>query len=62
MPMKPRWSAFTVTTRWIWRADLIDGEVRFFGLQSPGLSLEGCDLHRRLLKEYEKAHAVAVNP
>ena len=42
--------------------DLIDGEVRFFGLQSPGLNLEGCDLHRRLLKEYEKAHAVAVNP
>ena len=42
--------------------DLIDGEVRFFGLQSPGLNLEGCDLHQRLLKEYEKAHAVAVNP
>jgi ribosomal protein S12 methylthiotransferase accessory factor len=38
-------------------ADLIDGEVRFFGLQSPGLNLEGCDLHQRLLKQYEKAHA-----
>ena len=37
--------------------DLIDGEVRFFGLQSPGLNLEGCDLHQRLLKQYEKAHA-----
>ena len=41
--------------------DLIDGDLRFFGLQSPGLNLEGCDLHQRLLKEYEKAHAVAVN-
>ena len=37
--------------------DLIDGEVRFFDLVSPGLALNGCDLHRRLLKEYEKAHA-----
>ena len=43
-------------------SDLIDGEVRFFGLKSPGLSLEGCDLHQRLIKEYEKAHAVVVNP
>ncbi|MBK7649060.1 MAG: YcaO-like family protein [Betaproteobacteria bacterium] len=37
--------------------DLIDGEVRFFGLASPGLALEGCDLHQRLLQEYEKASA-----
>ena len=37
--------------------DLIDGEIRFLGLQSPGLNLEGCDLHQRLLKQYEKAHA-----
>ena len=41
--------------------DLIDGEVRFFGLKSPGLTLEGCDLHQRLLKEYEKAHLPTVN-
>ncbi|MDD2744049.1 MAG: 30S ribosomal protein S12 methylthiotransferase accessory factor YcaO [Rhodocyclaceae bacterium] len=41
--------------------DLIDGEVRFFGLKSPGLNLEGCDLHQRLLQEYEKAHSVTVN-
>lgn len=41
--------------------DLIDGEIRFFGLQSPGLNLEGCELHQRLLAEYEKAHAAAVN-
>jgi ribosomal protein S12 methylthiotransferase accessory factor len=36
--------------------DLIDGEVRFFGLVSPGLDLEGCDLHQRLLGEYLKVH------
>lgn len=41
--------------------DLIDGDVRFFGLQSPGLDLEGCDLHQRLLKEYAKTHAAAVD-
>ena len=41
--------------------DLIDGDLRFFGLCSPGLQLEGCELHQRLLKEYEKAHNVAVN-
>ncbi|MGE5470839.1 MAG: 30S ribosomal protein S12 methylthiotransferase accessory factor YcaO [Bacteroidota bacterium] len=40
--------------------DLIDGEIRFFGLKSPGLDLEGCDLHQRLLAEYEKAHAMAL--
>lgn len=37
-------------------SDLIDGEVRFFGLASPGLGLDGCELHRRLLAEYAKAH------
>jgi ribosomal protein S12 methylthiotransferase accessory factor len=37
--------------------DLIDGEVRFFGLQSPGLTLQGCELHQRLLGEYAKVHA-----
>jgi ribosomal protein S12 methylthiotransferase accessory factor len=36
--------------------DLIDGEVRFFGLVSPGLELAGCDLHQRLLGEYLKVH------
>ena len=48
--------------------DLIDGEIRFFGLQSPGLALQGCELHQRLLAEYTKmqnakAHAAnsAVN-
>lgn len=37
-------------------ADLIDGEVRFFGIKSPGLNLAGCELHQRLLAEYAKAH------
>lgn len=41
--------------------DLIDGEVRFFGLASPGLELAGCALHQSLLAEYAKAHPVAVN-
>jgi ribosomal protein S12 methylthiotransferase accessory factor len=41
--------------------DLIDGELRFFGVPSPGLDLDGCDLHRRLLGEYAKAHAPAVD-
>jgi ribosomal protein S12 methylthiotransferase accessory factor len=38
---------------------MLDGDVRFFGLVSPGLALAGCDLHQRLLKEYDKAHATA---
>ena len=25
------------------------------------LGLEGCDLHQRLIKQYEKVHATAVN-
>ena len=41
--------------------DLIDGEIRFFGLQSPGMNLEGCDLHQRLLKQYKKVHNATVN-
>jgi ribosomal protein S12 methylthiotransferase accessory factor len=39
---------------------MLDGEIRFFGLVSPGLALTGCDLHQRLLKEYEKAQASAA--
>jgi ribosomal protein S12 methylthiotransferase accessory factor len=39
---------------------MLDGDVRFFGLVSPGLDLAGCDLHQRLLKEYDKAHATAA--
>ena len=40
--------------------DLIDGEVRFFGLVSPGPDLDGCKLHRRLLAEYAKVHPGVV--
>ncbi|HJW24116.1 MAG TPA: 30S ribosomal protein S12 methylthiotransferase accessory factor YcaO [Rhodocyclaceae bacterium] len=40
--------------------DLIDREVRFFGLASPGLGLHGCQLHQRLLAEYAKAHPAAA--
>ena len=35
---------------------LLDGEERFFGQPSPGLDLEGCDMHRRLLDAYAKLH------
>ena len=41
--------------------DMIDGDLRFFGLQSPGLNLEGCAMHQCLLKQYEKAHPNAVD-
>jgi ribosomal protein S12 methylthiotransferase accessory factor len=40
--------------------DLIDGDLRFFGLPSPGLDLAGCALHQRLLGEYAKVHAAAL--
>jgi len=41
-------------------SDLIDGEVRFFGLKSPGMDLAGCELHQSLLGEYAKAHAMEL--
>ncbi|HUW51530.1 MAG TPA: 30S ribosomal protein S12 methylthiotransferase accessory factor YcaO [Sulfuricella sp.] len=37
---------------------LLDGKQRFFGLQSPGMALAGCDMHQRLLAAYSKLHAV----
>ena len=40
---------------------LLNGELRFFGEPSPGLSLEGCDLHQRLLDAYGKLHPQAAN-
>ena len=36
---------------------LLTREQRFFGLHSPGLDLEGCDMHQRLLAAYGKLHA-----
>ncbi|MGE0079859.1 MAG: 30S ribosomal protein S12 methylthiotransferase accessory factor YcaO [Thiohalomonadaceae bacterium] len=35
---------------------LLVGELRFPGLHAPGLTLEGCDLHQRLLRAYDKRH------
>jgi ribosomal protein S12 methylthiotransferase accessory factor len=35
---------------------LLDGELRFFGLPSPGLDLVGCETHQRLLAAYGKLH------
>ena len=35
---------------------LIGGENRFFGLDSPGLNLTGCNMHQRLLAAYNKMH------
>jgi ribosomal protein S12 methylthiotransferase accessory factor len=35
---------------------LLNRELRFFGEHSPGLSLEGCDMHQRLLTAYGKLH------
>jgi ribosomal protein S12 methylthiotransferase accessory factor len=29
---------------------------RFMGLPSPGLSLEACEMHRKLLMAYDKVH------
>ena len=36
---------------------LIKREQRFFGLRSPGMNLDGCDMHQRLLAAYNKIHA-----
>jgi ribosomal protein S12 methylthiotransferase accessory factor len=30
---------------------------RFMGLSAPGLGLEGCEMHHKLLKAYDKVHA-----
>jgi len=37
---------------------LLNGEQRFFGLHAPGMGLEGCDMHQRLLEAYGKLHAI----
>ncbi|MCE5182827.1 MAG: YcaO-like family protein [Betaproteobacteria bacterium] len=36
---------------------LLDRKQHFFGLQSPGMALAGCDMHQRLLAAYNKLHA-----
>ncbi|MBS4098806.1 MAG: YcaO-like family protein [Sulfuricella sp.] len=35
---------------------LLDGELRFFGVAAPGMQLEGCAMHQRLLEAYGKVH------
>ena len=35
---------------------VLDGREVFHGLHSPGLSLEGFELHNELLKGYRKLH------
>ncbi|MDO9065373.1 MAG: YcaO-like family protein, partial [Sulfuricella sp.] len=37
---------------------LLNGEQRFFGLHAPGMALEGCEMHQRLLEAYGKLHAI----
>ncbi len=37
---------------------LLNGEQRFFGLHAPGMALEGCDMHQRLLEAYGKLHTI----
>ena len=36
---------------------LLSGQERFFGTQAPGMGLDGCDMHQRLLKAYNKVHS-----
>ena len=36
---------------------LIMQEDRFMGLSAPGLVLDGCELHHKLLRAYDKVHA-----
>ncbi|MDP2399213.1 MAG: OsmC domain/YcaO domain-containing protein [Burkholderiales bacterium] len=36
----------------------VDGSVRFFGLTSTSMKLEGLDRHQRLIDSYKKLHAV----
>ncbi len=33
---------------------------RFMGIEAPGLMLEGCEMHRKLLLAYDKVHALAT--
>lgn len=33
---------------------------RFMGLSAPGLMMEGCEMHRKLLAAYDKVHARGI--
>jgi ribosomal protein S12 methylthiotransferase accessory factor len=37
---------------------LIMQDDRFMGLSAPGLALEGCEMHRKLLLAYDKIYAL----
>lgn len=39
---------------------LFKREQRFFGLSAPGLTLEGCEMHQRLLAAYAKLNAAKL--
>lgn len=39
---------------------LLNGERSFFGMAAPGLGLDGCTLHQRLLQAYDKLHGRAA--
>ena len=39
--------------------ELIAQKNRFMGIPSPGLELEGCDMHQKLLRAYDKVHPQA---
>ncbi|PFH09488.1 ribosomal protein S12 methylthiotransferase accessory factor [Collimonas sp. PA-H2] len=39
---------------------LLKREQRFFGLNAPGLNLEGCEMHQRLLAAYGKLNAAKL--
>ncbi|MCK4834249.1 MAG: YcaO-like family protein [Gammaproteobacteria bacterium] len=41
--------------------DVISGKQNFFGLHSPGLSLEGFETHKKLLDGYRKLHIAKQN-
>jgi len=41
--------------------DVISGRENFFGLHSPGLSLEGFNTHKKLLDGYKKLHRAKQN-
>jgi len=41
--------------------NVISGKENFFGLHSPGLSLDGFETHKKLLDGYKKLHLAKQN-
>ena len=41
---------------------LLSGEQRFFNVHAPGMMLNGCDMHQRLLAAYDKVHGDRGSP